>query len=175
MCGERTCVTRVTTAVRAEGAGDIDGAAKERADLSGRDSARGAGDGRGVSGEDGTMTMSPSPLMFGSPFPLGTDTALEAEVGSDAAEEEVLTVTFGLTFFVVVGLLVDADADADDAAEADARASTRAARAPRLCWPLRDSFGYSHTSPLRVHWLSCTDHRQHRSIAPRPYAYTEER
>ena len=43
----------------------------------------------------------------------------------------------------------DPDADEDDAA----CASTLAARAPRLCCPRRDSFGYSHVSPRRVHWL----------------------
>ena len=41
----------------------------------------------------------------------------------------------------------DPEADEDDAA----CASTLAARAPRLCCPRRDSFGYSHVSPRRVH------------------------
>ena len=62
-----------------------------------------------------------------------------------------------------VGLADDEGPAAATAAgsEADARASTRAARDERLCCPRRDSFGYSQTSPRRVHWLRTTQPRQH--------------
>ena len=65
--------------------------------------------------------------------------------------------TFGFGFGLIDVGLADDEGPAAPAeavgSEADARASTRAARDERLCCPRRDSFGYSQTSPRRVHWL----------------------
>ncbi|KAI0325831.1 hypothetical protein GY45DRAFT_182766 [Cubamyces sp. BRFM 1775] len=109
-----------------------------------------AGDDKGVRGDGGGggdttpglgketapgMTVSTGALSFAFAFPAAFEpSGLRFDEDEDA-------------------WLVEPEAEAAAAAAPDASASTRAARAPRLCCPRRDSLGYSHIKSRRVHWL----------------------